>query len=125
MGEPEVTPPELVTLGPVDEQKTHVELWHFMNPLRPGRYAFEAVHAANPTDPPQLSSGRVPFEVVSAGIDACALGYESSQRLSTVLAWIAVPSDTAAPELFVRLSGATHATPQTAGRSFGDPEPSG
>jgi len=124
VGEPVVTPPVTVTLGPGEDQKVPVELWHFVNPLHPGRYAFEAVHTADPASSSPLSSGRIPFEVVSAGVDSCALGYESSQRLSTVLSWIAVPADTSAPELFVRASGSSHTAPQSAGRSFG-PVPAG
>ncbi|AUX43475.1 uncharacterized protein SOCE26_049240 [Sorangium cellulosum] len=119
MGEPTEAPPATVTLGPGEEQPLPVELWHFMNPLRPGRYALEVVHTADPASATPVSSGRVPFEVIPAGVEACALGYESAQRLSTVLAWIAVPSDTSAPELFARASGSTHAAPQSAGRSFG------
>lgn len=119
MGEPQDAPPALVTLAPGDQQTIPVELWHFMSSLPPGRYAVEISHSIDPAAPTPLSSGQVPFEIVPARVDACALGYESSQRLGTVLAWIAAPADTGKPELFARSSGSAHAAPQVAGRPYG------
>jgi hypothetical protein len=119
MGEPVPSPLVTVTLAPGAKDESPVELWHFMNPLRPGRYAVEVLHAADPASATPLSSGRVAFDIVAATAGPCANGYESSQRLATILAWVAVPEDTKEPELFARSSGESHAAPKVAGRSFG------
>jgi hypothetical protein len=121
MGEPVPVPLSTVTLAAGAAQKSPVELWHFMRPLRPGHYSVEVAHEAGGGSSAtlSLSSTRAPFEIVPASVDTCALGYESSQRLATILAWIATPSDTKEPELFARSSGASHASVRLAGRAFG------
>ena len=98
-GEPRIKPPRLVDLAPTEEQTTWINLWSYTSALPPGRYEIEVEHHLTPP-----VSGRLPFEIVSAEIHACAVSYEAVSRMATLLAWIATPA-AGAPQLYSRLSG--------------------
>ena len=111
-------PPRPVTLAPGQEETLVVNLWADRDPVPPGRYEFDALHSAGEE---LLTTNRVPFEVVSARVEAMALTYDSAQRTNSVLAWLATPQGARASRLLIRISGfVSHATAQVGATAHGD-----
>jgi hypothetical protein len=111
-------PPRPATLAPGAEQTLVVNLWAHRDPAPAGKYGFEAEHSVGDG---QLTSNRVPFEIVPAQVQAMALSYDTAQRTNSVLAWLATPSGTKASRLLVRISGfASHGAAQVGATSHGD-----
>ena len=117
-------PPVTVTLEPGAEAATWVNLWAYGPPAGPGRYAFEAIHLLAPGGPP-VTSNRLAFEIVPAGVSAVALTYESATRMSSVLAWIAAgQAGSPPPRLLLRYSGfQKHDSLQHGGNPHGEVAP--
>ncbi len=113
-------PPKMITLDPGAEQALWVNLWSYHDPLGFGAYTFEAMHHWK-TDGAVLTSRRVPFAIVPAKVSSAALGYDSSSKMASVLAWIAAASDgKEPPKLLVRLSGfGNHANVQQGATDLG------
>ncbi len=95
--------PQMVALAPGGEDATFVNLWSYAHPLSPGSYAVEVTHRPTPGGGP-ITSPRLPFSIVPAKVFTAALGFESSQRTSTILAWLAAGQG-GTPRLLARLSG--------------------
>lgn len=117
-------PPRKASLEPGKEQTLWVNLWAYHEPLKLGAYGFEAIHHARATGPVVVSN-RVPFEIVRADVLGAALGYDSSVRMASTLAWIAAPHDKQGPpRLLARLSGFdNHASVQQGGTDLGEAAP--
>jgi hypothetical protein len=102
--------------APGQAASSRVNLWAFGDPLPPGRYAFEAVHQIEAGR--QLTSNRLPFEIVPARAGRVALGYESAVRMASLLTWVAEAAGET--RLLVRLSGFnSHAKIQQGALAYG------
>jgi hypothetical protein len=111
-------PSRPITLAPGAEQTLVINLWAHRDSVPPGKYGFEAEHSVGDT---QLTSNRVPFEIVPAQVQAMALSYDTAQRTNSVLAWLATPTGGQASRLLIRISGfASHATAQVGATAHGD-----
>jgi hypothetical protein len=111
------------TLAPNGTDSLKMNAGTYADPLPAGSYLFEASHAYKPAGGGELTSNRVAFEVVRAHVLDAALGYESTARMVSILAWIAQPKDPPGqkPRLLARLSGFTgHSAAQQGGTWLGD-----
>lgn len=115
-------PPQTITLEPGGSESLWVNLWTYHEPLHLGAYVFEAAHHLKAAGGPLLVSNRIPFEIVPARVLSAALGYESSTRMASTLAWIAAPKDDrGAPRLLVRLSAfGNHSSVQQGATDLGE-----
>ncbi|MFO0762535.1 MAG: hypothetical protein U0359_39210 [Byssovorax sp.] len=93
-------------IAPAGELSVMLNLWEHGDPLGPGRYTVEVEQRGPVTAP--IISGRVPFEIAEASIDACAIGFDSPSHLSSILAWIAARKGAPSPELLVRQSAVSN-----------------
>jgi len=79
----------------------------FTDPLPPGAFEVEVQHRLDESGR-LLTSNRLHFDIVPAQVGSWALGYESSGRLVSFLAWIAKPAThSGPPRLLVRMSVAS------------------
>ncbi len=114
-------PPRTVTLAPGKEETSVVNLWAHRDPAPPGKYFFDAIHSDGET---LYTTNRVPFEIGRGRVHAKASSYDTSERATSVLAWLGTPQDTEASRLLVRISGfTTHATAQVGATALGEFEP--
>lgn len=114
-------PPRTVTLAPGKEETSVVNLWAHRDPAPPGKYFFDAIHSDGET---LYTTNRVPFEIGRGRVHAKASGYDTSERATSILAWLGTPHDAAESRLLVRISGFTsHATAQVGATEVGEFEP--
>jgi hypothetical protein len=120
MGSPGPRTLRTITLAPGAAESLWINLWMYHDPLPLGAYAFQASHQARPGE--LFESPRIPFEIVAARVESAALGYDSSLRMASILAWIAAPSDGGgAPRLLLRLSAfGNHASIQQGANEVGE-----
>jgi hypothetical protein len=95
--------PKMVRLAPGAEDQTFFNVWRYREPLGPGNYSVEVAHRPAPAADPIVSQ-RIPFSIVRAKVITAAMGFESAQRFSTILAWLAA-AEGGRPRLLARLSG--------------------
>lgn len=93
----------LRNIPPGRADQTKFNVWSFVRPYPPGRYAVQVSHRIAPSGP-VISSERVPFEIVKAHVAGVALGYDNPSRSASVLAWLACRNAGENPRLLVRLS---------------------
>ncbi|UCG05725.1 MAG: hypothetical protein JSV83_17695 [Desulfobacterales bacterium] len=113
-------PVKSIELDSGADETTWVNLWNYAPPLEPGQYAFEFMHRLQ-ADTDRVLSNRVPFQIVAAQVKDVALGYESSHRNTSVMAWLAAPEGNRdEPVLLARLStGGDHRVTKQGATSYG------
>lgn len=95
---------QMVQIPPGRASQTKFDVWGFVRPYPPGRYAVQVDHLISPGGA-VISSNRLPFEIVPARVTGAAAGYDNSGRSASVLAWLASGADGAGNgRLLVRLS---------------------
>lgn len=100
-------PADLEELAPRQDTQIEWNLWGFRDPLPPSEFDVEVQHRLDASGN-RLTSNRLHFDILPAQIGSLALGYESSGRLVSFLAWIAKPATPKGPpRLLVRMSVAS------------------
>lgn len=94
---------KLRNIPPGRADQTKFNVWSFVSPYPPGRYAVQVFHRIAPGGP-VISSERLPFEIVKAHVASAASGYDNPSRFASVLAWLASHNVGENPRLLVRLS---------------------
>jgi hypothetical protein len=114
-------PPRTVTLAPGKEETSVINLWAHRDPAPPGKYFFDAIHSDGET---LYTTNRVPFEIGRGRVHAKASGYDTSERATSILAWLGAPQGSEESRLLVRISGFTsHATAQVGATALGEFDP--
>jgi hypothetical protein len=96
--------PETVNLNPGEVEDTWINLWKYIDPLAPGRYALDVTQELDASGK-SVRSNRLAFEILRVSVKNPRLSYGSNLHDTSLLAWVAhTPTDEAGGELMLRLS---------------------